>query len=95
MSFPVKVIPFGTTRRVTVDSFIRDRGEKAALVAHDDQMRAEGYVLILHRDDPSIVGVEAGDTGTITFVEGGIMGGHWEYKGDAKETKAVSATQGA
>lgn len=69
-----KVIPFGTERAAFVV-----RATKDTIIVHASD--GQGYVLLAHGLDPL---PPVGETGTITFTQGGPMGGYWKYEGPIK-----------
>lgn len=62
---------YGTEKKVTVRGVAR-----RFIICVDDSH--EGYVLLGTDSD----GAEEGDTGIITFTQGGPFGGYWKFKRD-------------
>lgn len=65
--------PYGTQKRVRVLGV-----EPAMCMIVSDGI--EGYVLV----DAIPEGVQDGDAGTITFTEGGPLGGYWKFEKDVE-----------
>jgi hypothetical protein len=55
------------------------KGPYYAQFVRDDQN--EGHILIGGAEDKT---AEVGDTGTLTFTEGGPTGGYWKFKKDTE-----------
>lgn len=79
-NLPRRTWPYGTRKRVRVDSVTR-RGQFVGLVCIETEGAApESFVIIDGGNAYAAVG--KGDTGMITFTQGGPTGGHWVFAGD-------------
>lgn len=69
-----KTHPYGTTRRATVIDVVGNSRMPAHVVRdeHDDV-----HVLTCGAEDTSAI---IGNTGTLTFTNGGSLGGYWKFK---------------
>jgi len=67
-----KTWPYGTTLRCVVV----DCAKQFQCVVDE---RNEGHVLVGDAQDPT---AKPGDTGTLTFTEGGPTGGFWKFQKD-------------
>lgn len=65
--------PYGMQKRVIV---IEQQGPSILIVADG----TEGFVLI----DSIPAGILPGDVGSITFTEGGPLGGYWKFEKDVE-----------
>ena len=72
MAIAKKTWPYGTKRRAKVRG-VETEGMTTALVVQDEL--GEAHILI----GTGSVG-EEGDRGTITFLQGGPMGGYWKFE---------------
>lgn len=75
----IRTWPYGTKRRAEVLSRERamHQGRMVDLMALvDDQ--GEGHLLAGTRSDEG----QPGDKGTLTFLQGGPMGGYWQFRQD-------------
>lgn len=67
--------PYGTTRKATVEEVIKER--KCVFMVLTDET-GEGHLLM---DGPGqYEGLHGGDTGTLTFTQGGPLGGYWRFE---------------
>lgn len=69
-------VPFGTSKPCRVDEVFR-RGNAAALMLFPD---GEDRPTLCLFDRASAEGVQKGDRGTMTFTQGGPMGGYWKFE---------------
>lgn len=74
LSGRLRTWPYGTKKRVTV----LDAPHQSVLVVSDGD---EGFVLI----DAIPANVNKGDTGVITYTDGGPLGGYWHFQPDPKD----------
>jgi hypothetical protein len=72
--------PYGTTRKATVKfsfastSTTHGPGPRSVQLATDEL--GEGHILVAGACDPT---AKDGDTGTLTFTQGGPTGGYWKF----------------
>ena len=76
--------PYGTTKRAKVLEHRHGRhsGKLVEILVVAELECNEAHILVGTRSDG-----EAGDVGTMTFIEGGSMGGYWHFIPDALTPK--------
>jgi hypothetical protein len=76
MELRFKTWPYGTTKRVEVLS-VEKAGRDKVVGCIDETDHGQGFILVLRA-----VSVAIGDHGTITFRQGGPIGGYWDFRRD-------------
>lgn len=80
MSIVLKTWPYGTTRRATV---LQTAAACQTLVDEKN----EGHLLVRGAGDFT---AKSGDTGTLTFIKGGLTGGYWKFVKDEQQQPTES-----
>lgn len=80
MSIDTRTWPYGTTRRGIVVTKLEPPNMTPAQLIKDDQ--GEGHICV--GDACADFSAGEGDTGTLTFTEGGPTGGYWRFRKDPK-----------